>query len=348
MAVIFGLNVSNLDALPNHAMMDFKTLLQKYQALLIENQALREENLSLKARLGLAEPPEIRAPQQGMQQDALTSAPPFPLIDRAGSTEKIRLFMALFKGRDDVYAKRWESKEGKSGYAPVCLNEWKAGFCRKPEVRCISCKHRSYAPLDEKVMEAHLRGNLVAGIYPLRQDEKYHFLAIDFDKDGWQQDVSTLGDVCNAFALPVAIERSRSGQGAHVWFFFTDPVAASLARKFGSALLTCAMSQRYQIKFKSYDRFFPNQDTMPKGGFGTLIALPLQKAARQNGNSVFIDEHFQPYEDQWGFLAQIKRLSEVEIGALISKLCPGSELGELRQDEEEETKPGETRRSKLS
>jgi superfamily II DNA or RNA helicase len=146
----------------------------------------------------------------------------------------------------------------------------------------------------------------------------------------------------------VAVERSRSGHGAHAWFFFADPVAASLARKFGSALLTCAMSQRYQIKFKSYDRFFPNQDTMPKGGFGNLIALPLQKAARQNSNSVFIDERFQPYEDQWSFLAQIRRLAEDEIGTLISKLCSGSELGELKQDEEEATKPWETRRSKLT
>jgi hypothetical protein len=119
--------------------------------------------------------------------------------------------MSLFKGRDDLYAKRWESKEGRSGYAPVCLNEWKHGVCGKPEVKCAFCEHRSYAALDGKVIEAHLRGNLVAGIYPLRQDEKCHFLAIDFDKDGWQQDVSTLQDVCTAFAVPVAIERSRSG-----------------------------------------------------------------------------------------------------------------------------------------
>ena len=256
--------------------------------------------------------------------------------------------MSFFKGREDVYAKRWESKEGRSGYAPVCLNEWNPGLCGKPEVKCAFCKHKAYAALDEKVIEAHLRGNLVAGINPLRLDEKCHFLAMDFDKDGWQQDVSTLREVCTAFAVPVAIERSRSGHGAHAWFFFTYPVAASLARKFGSALLTYAMSQRYQIKFKSYDWFFPNQDTMPKGGFGNLIALPLQKAARQKGNSVFIDERFQPYEDRWAFLAQIRRLAEDEIGALISKLCPGSELGELKQDDEEATNPWETRRSKLS
>lgn len=328
--------------------MDFKTLLRKHQALLAANQALKEENQALRARLGLAESPESSSSQEKILQDASRSEASFRLEAKANPTEKIRLFMSLFKGRDDVYAKRWEGREGRAGYAPVCLNEWKPGICGKPEVKCALCEHKSYASLDEQVIEAHLRGNLVAGIYPLRQDEKCHFLAMDFDKDGWQQDVSTLKDVCMAFAVPVAIERSRSGHGAHVWFFFADPVAASLARKFGSALLTCAMSQRHQIKFKSYDRFFPNQDTMPKGGFGNLIALPLQKTARQNGNSVFIDERFQPYEDQWAFLAQIRSLFEDEIGALISKLCHGSELGELRQDDEEATKPWETRRSKLS
>ncbi|MEW6657110.1 MAG: DEAD/DEAH box helicase family protein [Thermodesulfobacteriota bacterium] len=327
--------------------MDFKTLLQKHQALLAENQALKEENLSLKVRLGLVEPPERRFSQEVFKRDLSPSAPSVTL-KATTPAEKVQLFMSLFKGRDDVYAKRWESKEGKSGYAPVCLNEWAAGFCRKPEVKCISCEHRSYAALDGKVIEAHLRGNLVVGIYPLRQDEKCHFLAIDFDKDGWQQDVSILRGVCLAFAVPVGIERSRSGHGAHAWFFFTDPVGASLARKFGSALLTCAMTRCHQIKFKSYDQLFPNQDTIPKGGFGNLIALPLQKTARQEGNSVFIDERFQPYEDQWGFLAQIGRLSEDEISALIAKLCDGSELGELRQDEEEETKSWEPRRSKLS
>ena len=251
--------------------------------------------------------------------------------------------MSLFKGREDVYAKRWENKEGKSGYAPVCLHEWKPGLCRKPTIRCAFCEHRFYAPLGEKVIEAHLRGKLVAGIYPLCQDEMCHFLAIDFDKEGWELDVSTLRDVCTAFAIPVAIERSRSGHGAHAWFFFTTPVSASLARKFGSALLTYAMSERHEIKFKSYDRLFPNQATMPRGGFGNLIALPLQKEARSKGNSVFIDECFQPYEDQWEFLANISRLSEDEIGVLISKLCPGSELGDLKQDDEEPAKPWERR-----
>ncbi len=224
--------------------MDCKTLLQKYQALLAETQALKKENLSLKVRLGLVEPLENQASSDEVQQEPSSSESTSRLEDKANPAEKIRVFMSLFKGREDVYAKRWEGREGRAGYTPVCLNDWKPGFCGKPEVKCSFCKHKSYAPLDARVIEAHLRGNLVAGIYPLRQDEKCHFLAMDFDKDGWQQDVSTLRDVCKAFAVPVAVERSRSGHGAHAWFFFAAPVAASLARKFGSALLTYAMSQR--------------------------------------------------------------------------------------------------------
>jgi len=179
--------------------MDFKTLLRKHQALLAENQALKEENLSLKSRLGLAKPLESQSSPEEVKQEPFRSEPSFYLNDGANPTEKIRLFMSLFKGREDVYAKRWEGKEGRAGYAPVCLNEWKPGFCKKPQVKCTFCKHKSYAPLDDEVVEAHLRGNLVAGIYPPCQDEKCHFLAMDFDKDGWQQDVSTLRDVCTAF-----------------------------------------------------------------------------------------------------------------------------------------------------
>ena len=200
------------------------------------------------------------------------------------------------------------------------------------------------ATLDEKVIEAHLKGSIVVGLYPLQHDETCHFLAIDFDDIGWQKDIATLRDVCAAFDIPASIERSRSGNGAHAWFFFTDPVPAGQARKFGTALLTWSMSKRHEITFGSYDRFFPNQDTMPKGGFGNLIALPLQKKARENGNSVFIDEDFAAYEDQWSFLAQIRKLSADELEALIRKLCHGNELGDLKQDDEGDIKPWETKR----
>lgn len=309
-------------------MNNYRELLEKYQALLEENKALKIENESLKVRLGITTP-------------AQTESHPRPL-------DKIRLFMSLFKGHDDVYARRWESKIGRSGYSTVCLNEWKPGACRKPTGKCSICPNASYAVLDEKVIENHLRGNTVIGIYPLLQDETCYFLAIDFDGDSWQKDISALKDVCNNFDVPVAIERSRSGNGAHVWFFFEAPVPASVARKFGTALLTSSMSRRHEIAFRSYDRLFPNQDTMPKGGFGNLIALPLQKKARENGNSVFIDENFHPYEDQWGFLAGIRKLSESEISILITELCNGNELGPLKTDSEDEMKPWEPSRIKWS
>jgi superfamily II DNA or RNA helicase len=332
-------------------------LLEKWRALLSENTALREENEILKQRLGITEPSSLN-PHHDSQSDLPLSffihespvenrLPRIPA--QSDPAEKIRLFMSLFKGREDVYAKRWQNREGIAGYAPVCRNEWKSGLCRKPAVKCFDCRNQSYEALDGKVIEAHLRGNIVAGLYPLRRDEMCHLLVIDFDDEGWQQDCATLREVCAAFDAPVALERSRSGNGAHAWFFFEEPIPASLARKFGFALLTCAMNRRHELTFNSYDRFFPNQDIMPKGGFGNLIALPLQKAARKHGHSVFLDENFNPYEDQWGFLANIEKLSEVGIAGLIPRLSPGSELGALRKDEEEETeKPWESKRIRWS
>jgi superfamily II DNA or RNA helicase len=195
--------------------------------------------------------------------------------------------------------------------------------------------------MDEAVVDNHLRGTLVAGIYPMFRDETCWFLAIDFDDGDWQKDISTLQDVCITFGIPVAVERSRSGNGGHAWFFFEAPILATLARKFGTSLLTHATNERHEITFKSYDRFFPNQDTMPKGGLGNLIAQPLQKEARLAGNSVFIDRTFEPYPDQWAFLGSIQKLSEDDVLALTSQLSPGSELGVVKQDEEEVLKPWE-------
>lgn len=263
---------------------------------------------------------------------------------RSDPDEKIKLFISLFRGRDDVYAKRWENKaRGTAGYSPACGNEWKPFVCQKPKIKCSACKHQDFFPLSETTVDAHLRGlqNLVAGIYPLLPNETCWFLAIDFDDDGWQKDVTTLREVCSVFEIPIAVERSRSGNGAHAWFFFEQPVSASLSRKFGSALLTHAMTKRHEITFKSYDRLFPNQDTMPKGGFGNLIALPLQKTVRKDSNSIFINEQFQPIDDQWAILSSVRRLSEC-LEDLISKLCPGNELGSLKPDDEEAPKPWET------
>jgi superfamily II DNA or RNA helicase len=331
-------------------------LLEKCRALLAENHSLREENEILKARLRITDPPRPESSQDTENHLPLVVAtlespeknPQPGMPSQPDPAEKIRLFMSLFKGREDVYAKRWQNREGKAGYAPVCRNEWKSGLCRKPAIKCFDCRHQTYDILNEKVIEAHLRGNIVAGIYPLRRDEMCHLLAIDFDDEGWQRDCATFREVCVAFGVPMALERSRSGNGAHAWFFFEEPIPASLARKFGFALLTCAMSRRHELTFKSYDRFFPNQDTLPKGGFGNLIALPLQKAAREQGHSVFLNENFEPCQDQWEFMANIEKLSEVEIVGLIPRLSPGSELGVLRKDEEETEKPWETKRIRWS
>jgi len=255
--------------------------------------------------------------------------------------EKIVLFKTLFAGRDDVYARRWENKKGEKGYVPVCRNEWKAGLCRKPHIKCADCAHRLYETLTDQVIEEHLRGNTVIGVYPLLTDETCFFLAIDFDKDGWQSDVTAFRLACQSLNIPVALERSRSGNGAHAWFFFEKPLSASLARKFGSVLITHTMSRRHDISFKSYDRLFPNQDTLPKGGLGNLIALPLQKKAREAGNSVFIDETFQPYSNQWEYLSSIPRISEEAVMSLFVCLNTPDELGDLRRDEEEAEKPWE-------
>ena len=338
--------------------MDFKALQKKYQQLLIENNSLKEEIKRLKIQSGLTAGREeshessdavsVQAPEPelfGKQAETEPSTSDEAINKRSDPDEKVRLFMSLFRGRDDVYAKRWENKARETaGYSPACGNEWKPGICQKPKIKCSVCKYQDFLPLNETAVNAHLRGhqNLVAGIYPLLPNETCWFLAIDFDDEGWQYDVTTLREVCSFFEIPVAIERSRSGNGAHAWFFFEYPIPASLARKFGSALLTHAMNKRHEITFKSYDRFFPNQDTLPKGGFGNLIALPLQKAARENNNSIFINEHFQPIADQWAFLASIQRLSEENLEGMISKLCPGSELGTLKTDDEEGLNPWES------
>ncbi|MGW8159982.1 MAG: TOTE conflict system archaeo-eukaryotic primase domain-containing protein [Desulfoprunum sp.] len=333
--------------------MSVSELSEKCRELLIENSTLKEEIRILKARLVIAEArcsgdeiPRNESEVEIIAPQAAEVSPP-GMSKNADEGEKIRLFMSLFKGRDDVYARRWENKKKKtSGYSPSCLNEWKP-VCVKPKGTCTGCTHKAYAVLTEKVIDDHLRGKIVAGIYPMLPDETCWFLAIDFDDGEWQKDISELREVCAEFDIPVAIERSRSGNGSHAWVFFKGPLAASLARKFGTSLLTYTMQNRHDITFKSYDRFFPNQDTMPKGGLGNLIALPLQKEARKAKNSEFIDRSFKPYPDQWVFLNTIRRLSEDDVITLSLKLGQGNELGVLKRDEEETQKPWETTKVKL-
>ena len=223
------------------------------------------------------------------------------ITNQSSQEAKINLFRSLFRGREDVYPKRFESlKTGKTGYQPVCRNEWVSGICEKPRIRCEKCGHREFLPITEDVVRNHLLGmnphdrpgrDFTIGVYSMLPDETCWFLAVDFDKASWQEDTKAFLETCRHFDIPAALERSRSGNGGHIWFFFSEPVPATLARKMGAFLLTQTMEQRPEIGLDSYDRFFPSQDTLPKGGFGNLIALPLQKKPRENGNSLFLDEN---------------------------------------------------------
>ena len=237
---------------------------------------------------------------------------------------KIALFRSLFRGRADVYPRRFESrKTGRSGYQPACANEWTRGVCDKPRIKCAACPNRSLLPVTDDVVRWHLSGkdgqdrDFVMGVYPMLLDETCLFLAVDFDRDTWQQDARAFGESCRKRALPAALERSRSGQGAHVWLFFAQAVPARLARDLGSLLLTETMENHPDIGLESYDRFFPNQDTLPRGGFGNLIALPLQRQARTRGHSVFLDDEFHPHPDQWAFLASVPRIDRSRAEAIV-------------------------------
>ena len=230
---------------------------------------------------------------------------------------KISLFRQLFRGRDDVFPLLWmSSKTGRKGYSPACGNEWVRGVCEKPRVKCSECQNQAFLPISDQVVLDHLQGRYTIGVYPLLKDETCWFLAADFDKESWLDDVATFVDTCRGLGVPTAVERSRSGNGAHVWFFFSSPVPAVSARRMGCYLITETMARRHQLAMSSYDRLFPNQDTLPRGGFGNLIALPLQYEPRQVGNSVFLDEDFQPHTDQWTYLASLPRMAPATVESI--------------------------------
>ena len=257
----------------------------------------------------------------------------------------IAMFLSLFAGRTDVYAVRWESTQtGKSGYSPACRHEWIRGICRKPQIKCGECPARELLPLQHEVIERHIFGfvgssdshskpdenaargaglsprpmrDFVVGIYPLHKDETCRFLAADFDKKDWASDINAFREICRRLEIPVAVERSRSGNGAHAWIFFSESVPAVLARRLGSSLLTETHESRPEIGFDSYDRLFPNQDNSPRGGFGNLIALPLQCRAVQRGNTLFLDKNMVPIPNQWDHLRKIRRLSLAEVEELV-------------------------------
>jgi hypothetical protein len=250
--------------------------------------------------------------------------PPELEPSRLSTTEKVALFRRLFQGRTDVYPVRWEGKtSGKTGYAPACANEWVAGVCGKPRMKCADCGNRVFLPLTDTVIYEHLAGKRTIGVYPLLPDETCHFLAVDFDEAEWREDARAFHQSCRELGVPAALEISRSGNGAHAWIFFAHKVSARDARRLGTAIISHTCSRTRQLKLESYDRLFPNQDTMPKGGFGNLIALPLQKAPREQGHSVFVDADLLPYADQWAFLASFQPMAPHDIEPTILRATGG-------------------------
>lgn len=257
---------------------------------------------------------------------------------------KLALFRSLFKGRIDTYPLRWESRGGKSGYAPACANEWRPGICEKPRIKCSDCGQRQLLPVSDDVIYRHLAGAIVVGVYPLLADDTCHFLAVDFDEADWREDALAFVQAARSLDVPVALEVSRSGNGAHAWIFFQDKVPAIDARRLGAAIISHACERTRQLSLSSYDRLFPNQDFMPKGGFGNLIALPLQKRARANNHSVFVDDSLEPYPDQWRFLATVRRMSPEGIQPAVNQAMGNLDpLGVAFVDEQNEAEPWKQR-----
>ena len=301
----------------------YKELLEKYNLLLEENRDLKREIAILTGQSKITE----------NNDEKIVSVNKF-----SSPQEKIKLYRSLFRGREDVFARRWYSiKSEKSGYQPVCGNEWDMALCDKKKYKCSACPNRKFAALTDKDIYEHLSGKDlygrdVVGIYPMLNDETCCFLCADFDEEDFRKDVSVFRNICDENCIPVSVEISRSGNGAHAWIFFSEPVPAVTARKLGSGILTKAMEKSI-ISFSSYDRFFPNQDTMPKGGFGNLVALPLQGKARKIENSIFVDENLRPYDDQWKYLATVRKLDKNSVDKFVQMFCKNGDLGELISDE---------------
>lgn len=285
-----------------------------------ELERLREENAALRARLDQSPAePAVNAQQQPRTELVAAWEPELfhqtaadvdgrSLDARSAPAAKIALFRALFAGREDVYAVRWENaRTGKAGWSPAVVGGW--ANARRPD--------RRYLPLTEAVVKAHLTGTAHIGVYPMFQDDTCWFLACDFDGRTWSLDAAAYADAARDAGIPVAIERSRSGNGAHAWIFFTGPVPAVAARRVGAYLLREAMTIRAELDLASYDRLFPAQDFMPAGSFGNLIAVPLQGTCRKRGTTVFLEPGTtEPAPDQWAFLSSVGRCSPASILSL--------------------------------
>jgi len=288
--------------------------------------ALDEKRKELQARIE-----QLKGQKQSIADEQIPFGRQSELNVTNDSTQeqKIALFRSLFRGREDVYPRRFKSKRtGKRGFTPVCRNEWIRPICRKPKIKCGDCENRDLIPLSDEVIRNHLIGfdptdpyrrEFVIGVYPMLVDENCWFLAVDFDKEEWKENSRAYLETCETLNVSAVLERSRSGKGGHIWIFFSEPIPAKLARQLGAFMLTRTMETRPEMGFRSYDRFFPSQDTLPRGGFGSLIALPLQAKPRKKGNSLFVDENFHPYSDQWSHLSVVKRMSFAEAQSVVDK-----------------------------
>ena len=279
------------------------------------------------------------------KQTAPPVAVPIPRTAPTAAADKVKLFRSLFRGRTDVFPVRFVSKKtGNPGYAPACSNKWEPGLCHlKSGGKCSNCPNQAFVPVEDRIVIDHLRGHHVIGCYPMLEDETTWFLAVDFDKSSWKEDVASFAETSRVHDIPAAVERSRSGNGAHAWFFFASPVSANIARRMACYLITATMDRRHELSMQSYDRLFPNQDTMPRGGFGNLIALPLQHEPRQLGNSVFIDEQFEPFPDQWEFLASVPRIDPALATKIAQEAIRADQVVSVRftelTDVQEDAKP---------
>jgi superfamily II DNA or RNA helicase len=308
---------------------------EEIKRLSAECDRLREENDRLREQIRRNPPgiPTKPIPQEHVPEGAhkslgpppagIVHTPPLRAPSASSADDKVALFRKLFRGRDDVYAKRWENKSGRSGYSPACKNEWVRHVCRKP---CSRCNNADYLPLTDQIIREHLSGKRTIGVYPLMLDETCWFLAADFDGDHWHDDAFAFLAAANQLGVPAYLERSRSGKGGHIWIFFDRPLDASIARDLGATILTRAMDSLPELSFNSYDRFFPNQGTMPKGGFGNLIALPLQRSPVILGNSVFANNNLEPYPDQWAYLSEIRRMSSGETVTLVQQAVAANSI----------------------
>ena len=281
---------------------ELKRLQDELVAATAEIARLRDENERLRSARPAVATALAHRSQRAPRLFPSAEEAPVGVDGSSPPEDKIRLFRSLFAGRADVYAQRWENPSTKkSGWSPVTLDGSRTQVSRR------------YAPMDDAVVGAHLSGRITAGLYPLIDGDRCCFLACDFDKGSWLLDALAFLEVCDDFGVPACLERSRSGNGAHVWVFFEEPVEASVARRLGIGLLRETMALRVEVDLTSYDRLFPSQDFVPQKGFGNLIALPLQGRSRKQGNAVFLDPAtMEPWPDQWAFLAAIRRLPSVE------------------------------------